>query len=48
MIKGSDTDQAYQFWNQGSTRYDALVVDKIAATVKIVWVAGYGWIIVTV
>ena len=48
VIKGSDTDQAYQFWNQGSTRYDALVVDKIAATVKIVWVAGYGWIIVTV
>ncbi len=48
VLKGSATDIAYQFWNQGSTRYSDLVVDKIGATVKIVWVADYGWIIVTV
>jgi len=48
VLKGSTADVDYQFWNQGNTRYSDLVIDKISATVKIVWVADYGWIIVTV
>ena len=48
VLKGSNTDVAYQFWNQGGERYSDLVVDKIGATVKVAWVENYGWIIVTV